>query len=177
MNSSAPTPGIRAARGWLLATSSVVLTLTAHASADGGTPDPSLAVAIAGLVGWVSTALADRVRLPGIIATLVLAQLVMHFALTTLHTPHTHAGPLVDPLTMVTAHAAATVLLAALIRYAERGLVVVVSSLRRLLPAVVDPLPVPAGAAPAVLVPAFAGTHTEVLLRRVNGRRGPPSGS
>lgn len=155
-----------------------MLTLTAHASADGGTPDPSLAVAIAGLVGWVSTALADRVRLPGIIATLVLAQLVMHFALTTLHTPHQHAvGPLVDPLTMVTAHAAATVLLAVLIRYAERGLVVVVSSLQRLLPAVVEPLPVPVGAAPAVLVPAFAGTHTEVLLRRVNGRRGPPSGS
>lgn len=174
-------PDIRAARGWLLAVSSAVLTLTAHAAADGELPDPSLAVAIAGLIGWVSTALADRPGRRqgtplGIVATLAAGQLVIHTALTLFDTHHESPGE-IAPLTMLAAHAVATVLLAALIGGVERGLLAVVAGLRRLLPAVAIPAPVPAGQPPRVLVPAVTGTQTEVLLRRVNARRGPPTHS
>lgn len=175
-----PSPGIRAARGWLLAVSSAVLTLTAHAAADGELPDPSLAVAIAGLIGWTFTALADRPRgcQLGIIVTLAAGQLVIHTALTLFDTHHNSpGGPLVAPLTMLAAHAVATVLLAALIVGTERGLLAVVAGLQRLLPVVTVAAPVPAGQPPRVLVPAVAGTHTDVLLRRVNARRGPPTHS
>lgn len=189
-------PGVRAARGWLLAVSSAVLTLTAHAAADGEMPDPSLAVAIAGLLGWVSTALADRPRRRrqghprgvgrrqgglhgtplGIVAALAAGQLVIHTALTLFDTHHdSPGGQLVAPVTMLAAHAVATVLLAALIGGAERGLHAVVAGLHRLLPVVAIAAPVPAGQPPRVLVPAVASTHTEVLLRRVNARRGPPT--
>lgn len=172
-------PDVRAVRGWLLAVSSAVLTLTAHAAADGEMPDPSLAVAIAGLLGWVFTALADRPRGPlGIVAALAAGQLVIHTALTLFDTHHdSPGGQLVAPLTMLAAHAVATVLLAALIGGAERGLLAVLAGLRRLLPVVAIAAPVPVGQPPRVLVPAVAGTYTEVLLRRVNARRGPPTHS
>lgn len=170
---SAPSaPDVRVARGWLLAASAVVLTLTAHTAADGALPDPALALAIAGLVGWASTAVRTA-RLPVLLAILAAAQLVIHFALTFL-APHGSHVAAVDDTTMLAAHAVATVVLAALIGSAERGLIAVVAGLRRLLPVVFAAGPHPAGQVPAVVVPAAAGTHTEVLLRRVHTRRGPP---
>lgn len=175
-------PEVRVARGWLLAATSAVLSLSAHTAADGALPDPSLALAIAGLVGWVSTAMADRSQAPrsggvlGVMLTLAAAQVVIHFALTVFGAHHDLAGgPYVDPLIMVAAHAVATVVLAVLIGTAERGLLAVVVGLRRLLPVVVAAGPHPDLPAPAVVVPTTVSSHAEVLFRRLHARRGPPS--
>lgn len=172
---STPSPDIRAARGGLLGASSAVLTLTAHTVADGAMPDPSLAVAIAGLFGWASTTIAGRRRMLGILLTLAAAQLVIHLSLTLLgtHPPHT-ASPVSDGA-MLAAHIVATLVIAGLLSTAERGLVAVVAALRRLLPVVSGPAPFPLGPAPAVVVPAVAFGHPGVLHPRVNARRGPPT--
>ncbi|MGH3431893.1 MAG: hypothetical protein ACRDQB_03545 [Thermocrispum sp.] len=177
-------PGVRVARGWLLAACSAVLSLSAHTAADGTLPDPSLALAIAGLTGWVSTALADRSRVTrsggmlAVLLTLAAAQLVSHLALAVFGPHHDlAAGPYVDPLTMLAAHAAATLVLAAMIGSAERGLLLVVAGLRRMLPVVVAAGPYPPVAVPAVVARPMPTKHTEVLLRRLHTRRGPPQHS
>lgn len=175
-------PEIRVARGLLLAATSAVLSLSAHTAADGAVPDPSLALAIAGLIGWVSTAAADRSHATRsgaalwVMLTLAAAQVVIHFALTVFGAHHDVAGgSYADPLIMVAAHALATVVLAAMIGTAERGLLAVVAGLRRLLPVVVTAGPHPDLPAPAVIVPTVVSSHAEVLFRRLHTRRGPPA--
>lgn len=164
---------IRAARGWLLAVSSTILTLTGHTVADGAMPDPSLALAIAALFGWASTTLADRHRPLGILVTLASAQLAIHFSLTLLgtHPPHT-AAPFSEGA-MLGAHAVATVVMAALLVSAERGLVAVASALRRLLPVVCSPAPHPA-LRPLPIVDRAVSGHPAVVHPRLNALRGPP---
>lgn len=175
-------PDVRVARGVLLTVTTAVVSLSAHTAADGVLPDPSLAVAIAALTGWLSTTLADRTRatrsggIPGLLLTLAAAQLVIHLALSVFGPHHdVSGGPGVDAVTMLAAHAVATVVLAVLIAHAERGLLTVAAGLRRMLPVVPAALPFPSPPAPAVLAPPVPAVHTAILLRRVHARRGPPA--
>ena len=166
-----------ATRGVLLAVSAGTLSVTAHRFADGGLPDPAMTLLLTGLFGWTATFLARKARGP--VATIVLlgaAQLVMHLLLTTLAEHHDMAastGP-----GMVVAHALATLLTALLLAHADAMLLTVLAVLRAILPRLLTPLPVPV-AAPA-LVPARTGSQGHLVrvdLRRIRGRRGPPTHS
>lgn len=165
----------RALRGLLLAASSAVLAASAHVSADGVLPNPALTVVLTAIIGWVGTALADRTRgILGLLTTLSAAQLLMHGMLTLADTHSGGGTATFDPTTMTAAHAVATVLTAVLVGYAERGIAVVTSSLRRLLPMAWSPQPAPAPV-PAQPVTTAADTGAfAIVLRHICGRRGPP---
>jgi hypothetical protein len=179
--SGADRSALRVVRGGLLAFSSAALAVSAHALAGAGLPDASMTVVLTILIGWIATALAGRTRGPlGALALLAPAQLLMHVVLGALMAhpggPGTATGG-VHGAAMTAAHAAATVLTAALVAHAESMLRIAVASLRLLLPVVWTPAPIPA-AAPAPPLPHRAGTDAvTVVLRRVRGRRGPPTPS
>jgi hypothetical protein len=172
-------PDIRIARGCLLAATSAVLSITAHAVANGALPPLSLALVIAGLTGWISTALVGRAHgtrsggLVGILITLAGSQLLTHFTLTWLSHPAAATSE-VSTWGMVATHACATVAMAALITSAERGLLAVIAGLCRVLPVVLLAGPPRAEVARTPVDPVVPATYTEVLLRRVHTRRGPP---
>ncbi|MDV6010883.1 hypothetical protein F8178_00030 [Haloechinothrix sp. LS1_15] len=165
----------------MLAASATTLGIAAHAAAGGGLPDASVTVVVLALIGWAATSLADRARgVPATVAVLGTAQLVMHGALTVLgpHGGHHEAATTAGAVAMAAAHAAATLLTALLLTRAERGIRLVCSSLRRILPRVwQSPPPVPA-AVPAgvpVLAGGFLLPAYRVHFRRICGRRGPPA--
>ncbi|WP_020669001.1 hypothetical protein [Amycolatopsis nigrescens] len=164
----------------MLAVSAAALAVTAHAAAGGGVPDVSLTLLLTVLIGWVATSLAGRTRgLPGILAVLGAAQLIMHLVLTELMGHSGHSGLGVPPAGLMTlAHVLATAGTALLLAHAERMLLAVAAGLRLLLPVLWRHAPVPHGPARALPgVPDAAPGHLEmsVLLRRVCARRGPPA--
>src|SRR4051812_4071707 len=165
-----------ATRGISLAVCATALSVTAHRIADGGLPDPAMTVLLAGLFGWTTTALARKAR--GTTATIALlgaAQLVMHLLLTTLAGHHDmYAMPGSTGLSMVTAHAVATVLTALLLARADAMLLTVLAVLRAILPRLLTPLPVPAAPASVPVRVDAPGHLVGVDLRRIRGRRGPP---
>jgi hypothetical protein len=165
-----------ATRGISLAVCATALSVTAHRIADGGLPDPAMTVLLAGLFGWTTTALARKAR--GTTATVALlgaAQLVMHLLLTTLAGHHDmYAMPGSTGLSMVTAHAVATVLTALLLARADAMLLTVLAVLRAILPRLLTPLPVPAAPASVPVRVDAPGHLVGVDLRRIRGRRGPP---
>lgn len=151
-----------------------MLTISAHAGAGGGLPDPLTTIALTGLLGWLATTISDRVSgTAGILATLSAAQLLLHSVLE-LISGH-HGAPAVDPTVMTASHAVATVVIALLLSKTERGLQLVAASLRRLLPVVFSPAPPSHGTPGAVLFPPIPDDYVRVLLRRVCTRRGPPA--
>jgi len=158
-------------RGVLLALSSAGLAVTAHALADGELPNTALTLLLTALIGWTGAALAEKVRGPlGILVILGLAQAGMHLVLTELagHGGAAHSD-------MYLTHAVATAITALLVARAEWMLRVAVARLG-LLPLVVwRPAPVPAGPVPAPVPHAPDTPLTSVVLKRVLGRRGPPS--
>ncbi|MFI6030922.1 hypothetical protein [Amycolatopsis magusensis] len=170
---------LRVVRGTLLASASAALAVTAHGLADGALPSPSLTLLLTALIGWTSTALADRTKgLPGILLVLGPAQVVMHFVLTELsgHTSvHSGSGVLEGTLSMTAAHTLAVLGTAVLLAHAESLLAVVVASLRLLLPVVWTAVPVSGGPVrPVTVHPELSAGAIPVFLRTVLGRRGPP---
>ncbi|WP_154676365.1 hypothetical protein [Amycolatopsis benzoatilytica] len=169
---------LAAVRGGLLALSSASLAVTAHAAADGGLPDPALTLLLTGLLGWTATALAGRARgRLGTVAVLGAGQLVMHLVLTTLAGHHpSGAATAPNGWAMTAAHAVATVLTALVLARADAMLLAVLRVLRMILPLLVPAVPVPVGA-PLVARrrPDSAVPLTQLELRRVRGRRGPPA--
>lgn len=154
----------------LLAVSNAGLAITAHTLADGSPPNTALTLVLTGCVGWIGAALAERTSGPcGVLAVLSAAQLGMHLVLSGL------MGHLVPSAGMMLAHAVATCLTAFLLAHAESLLLAAASTLLLLLPVVWGPAPVPALLARAPIPsPSDVGLLT-VLLRRVHGRRGPPT--
>ncbi|MEU3272117.1 hypothetical protein ABZ639_14830 [Saccharomonospora sp. NPDC006951] len=162
--------GIGFARGCLLAGSSAGLAITAHSAADGTVPHLPTAILLTALIGWVSTATADRTKgLPGILLVLGTGQLLMHLSL------GGASGHFVGGFGMTAGHALATVATALLLSHAESLLLIAVAALRKLSPVVW--LPVPVGT--PVTLPGLGrtgvrGQFIAVMLRRVCRRRGPP---
>lgn len=168
---------IPAVRGVLLAATSATLSVTAHGTAGGGLPHPATTLVVASLIGWVATATAHRARgIRGILLVLGSGQLAAHVLLTTLSG---HGG---EGAAMFAAHTLATVATACVLAHAEALLAGVTTGVRAVLPvaawrwrpyrrpqlvAVRTPLP----------LPDAATTFADVLLRRVHGRRGPPTSS
>lgn len=165
---------MRAARGWLLAVSSAGLAIAAHAAASGGMPDTAVTVVVTALLGFAATGTARKIRSPrGVLGTLAVGQLLMHGALTVLDT-HPDAGTHFPTGAMLAAHVVATLLTAALLAHADRALATVDAALRRLLPVLIVPAPPVATPAPVVVSDDPRGI-TDLLLRRVHTRRGPPA--
>lgn len=192
-------------RGALLALCAVALGLGAHGGAGGAIPAPSpwLVVVAVAVGGSAAIPVRGTRRLGALrsVATLGAGQLALHLALAAGDHAHATAGtpdagmtgmagmPGMDAagaagsatavLTMVGAHALATLVVAALVAGADRAAVATVrtASVRwaHEVLALLRPLPVPAGpatAAPVVDVPRI-GVPT-LLLGRVHPRRGPP---
>lgn len=171
-----PTP-TRVARGVLLAVTSSALGVAAHGAAGGGLTEFVPAIPLILPAAAAGTALAERHRSPlVIVGTLGAAQVAQHQLLSWVH--HHHAAPSTglgfDAGQMTMAHALAALLTGLLLAKADDALLTLVTAVRRLLPRRLRPEPVriaprvPVGPTdePAALI--------QVLLRRVNGRRGPP---
>lgn len=133
-------------------------------------PHLPTAILLTALIGWVSTATADRTKgLPGILLVLGTGQLLMHLSL------GGASGHFVGGFGMTAGHALATVATALLLSHAESLLLIAVAALRKLSPVVW--LPVPVGT--PVTLPGLGrtgvrGQFIAVMLRRVCRRRGPP---
>ncbi|MBB5922852.1 hypothetical protein FHR81_003909 [Actinoalloteichus hoggarensis] len=158
--------------------------MSAHALAGGSAPGLGLTLVLTALLAAALLAAPNRSRsLRATLLTLTAAQLGMHLLLEAL-SAHGHSATAVtaelDPLLMVGAHAAATIVGALLLTQAERVLcrgvgafARSVARLRRLLTG--EPLVVPA--LRGTLTPLTSGQsrHDQVLARRANTRRGPPT--
>lgn len=160
-------------RGVLLAGLSAALSVTAHGTAGGGLPHPGVTVVLASLIGWIATATAHRAQgTRGILLVLGTGQLATH-ALLTLLSGHGGEGP-----AMVAGHALATAATAVVLARAEEMLAAAAAATRWLWRPVTILVTLPAlpnSPAPAPLaLPTAATVATDVLLRRVHGRRGPP---
>ncbi|OLZ46145.1 hypothetical protein BS329_31300 [Amycolatopsis coloradensis] len=153
-----------------------LLATGAHLGAGGRVPDLGVVVLLVALLSWVAYALAGRRQGPLAILCLVGGgQLAMHASLTFLaweshsHHPET-AG---NGLLMTAGHAAATLVVVAVLAGAERVLFALVTLIASVLPRRLTPRP--ATAPLRVHVPlAVKHPATEALLRDVLSRRGPP---
>jgi hypothetical protein len=185
-----------ALRGAVLAVLTVLLTAAGHIVGGGGPPDLAVLVVMLPPLALVLTAVADRSRSAvGTLAVLGSGQLVLHQLIeagVSTHGTPTHAdgaaahgghamhvavGFGVTPpsgLAMFLTHAAATLAIAAALRFADRAIAAVGTALRRVVPRRLTPLSADrplatlATPGPAVslrLARALAGDHV---------RRGPP---
>ncbi|HRW18186.1 MAG TPA: hypothetical protein P5181_05015 [Dermatophilaceae bacterium] len=177
----------RLARAVLLAGVTLGLAVPAHAAGGGGSTGPA-ALLVAALVATLGSIwLTGRVVRPGTaLGWLALTQLGLHHLLTALSadvgpTGH-HAGPAetatvaasagaeASSLSMLAAHAVATVLTAAAIGLGDRLLFLLWDLLRPQLPRLDGPRP----AVPAPLVAAPLRAAGERAAYRMPWRRGPP---
>ncbi len=166
----------RVARGLLLAVTSSSLSVTAHGAAGGSLAEFTPVLPLVLLIAGAATALADRRRSPlTLLAALGAAQLAQHELLSLAHHRHAPSGGFgFDAVQMTTAHALAALGTGLVLVKADAALVSLVAAVSRLLPRTLTPGPVRL-APRAAAVRAAAGTQLiELLLRSVNGRRGPP---
>lgn len=170
------------ARGWLLATSSAALAVTAHGTAGGELSDFALSALLTAVLAWGGTALARRGGLFTVVAALGVTQLAQHLLLTEIaggtHAGHTLSPPPVDGRLMFATHAIATLLTAVLVLRADHALATTRAAVAWLVGRLQALCPAPpegtAGRTVRTSVPARPGLVLEVLLREVSPRRGPP---
>ncbi|MEU6154828.1 hypothetical protein ABZ816_33040 [Actinosynnema sp. NPDC047251] len=164
----------RLARAVLLAVTSAALSVAAHGAAGGDLTEFAPALPLTALIALAGTALAERRRGPWpVLATLGAAQVGQHTLLSLGH--HAPDGPGLGfgPLTMTAAHVVAGLLTGLLLARADSALSALVSAASRLRPVLVSFTPVEHRTCPLPSSPT-PDTLTAVVLRRVNGRRGPP---
>ena len=164
----------RFTRAVLLAVTSAALSVAAHGAAGGDLTEFAPALPLTALIALAGTALAERGRSPWtILATLGVAQVGQHVLLNLGH--HVPEGPGVGfgPLTMTAAHVVAALLTGLLLARADSALSALASAVSRLVPTLAPFLPVQHRTCP---LPSSATPDplTAAVLRRVNGRRGPP---
>lgn len=164
------------ARGLLLAVTSAALGIAAHGAAGGSLAEFTPALPLTLLIAGAATALADRRRSPfAILAALGAAQFAQHELLGLMHHHHTSAdGFGFDVVQMTTAHALAVLGTGLLLVKADDALFALVSAVSRLLPRSLTPAPVRLALRVAALSAVAGRVLIELLLRSVNGRRGPP---
>jgi hypothetical protein len=150
--------------------------VAAHGAAGGSLLEFVPALPLVLLIAGAATALADRYRSPvAILVALGAAQVAQHELLELMHHNRTPTGGLgFDPVQMTAAHVVAAVGTGLVLVKANAALVALVDAVSRLLPRTLTPGPVQL-APRATAVRAAAGPLLiELLLRSVNGRRGPP---
>ncbi|MGH3612371.1 MAG: hypothetical protein ACRDRK_07185 [Pseudonocardia sp.] len=171
-----PGSGLGLLRATALAALCTLLTAMGHVAGGGSIPDIAVLVVLFPLLAGVPAARAQRcASVTGTVVTLAAGQLGLHHLLVLLHPSHHETGP--APLNgtgMLALHATTTLIMAVLVRHADRALVALTAALRRMVPrrlAVVavdvplPALPVPGPAVPARRARAFAASAL---------RRGPP---
>jgi hypothetical protein len=178
-------------RGVVLATLTALLTVAGHAAGGGALPDLAVLAVLLPLLAGALTAVADRSRSAvGALAVLGGGQLALHQLIEALspagdpaHGAHgvhlvaasgTAAVAAPPGFVMFGAHAVATLVIAAALRFADRAVAAVRAALRRVVPRRLTPLsadrPLPtlATAGPAISL----GLARTLAVAHV--RRGPP---
>jgi hypothetical protein len=164
----------RLLRGLATAGLSTLLIAVGHVLGGGALPDLAVLAVLFPLLTGAVVGLADRCRTTAAtVAVLAGGQYALHVLLGVLHPHGSVAGP--SAVTMFALHAAATVVVALLLRHADRALVAAGSAVRRMLPR--RPFVPPADAP----LPPLRGAVARQLPRRralavVPARRGPPVG-
>jgi hypothetical protein len=170
--------GRRPLRGAALAVLSTLLTSVGHVAGGGAVPDLAVLVVLFPLLAAVFVTVGEHCRsFARMCTTLAAGQLTLHLLMGLLHPAHHLAEPMVAPGPgMLGTHAAVTLVLAGVLRYADGAAAGLVAALRRVLPRRLTPLPadrplptraVPGPAVSARLARALAVAHA---------RRGPPVG-
>lgn len=168
----------RPVRGAALAVLTTLLTGVGHVAGGGTVPDLAVLAVLFPLLAAVLVELAERCHgTARTIATLGAGQLALHELMVLLHPVHQLTDPVVPPgARMLGLHAAVTLVLAVVLRYADAAGTGLVAALRRVVPRRLSPLPadrplptraVPGSAVPARLARVLAVAHV---------RRGPPVG-
>jgi hypothetical protein len=167
--------GARLLRGLALAGLSTLLVGVGHVLAGGAVPDLGLLVVLFPLLTAAVVGLAERCRtLWATVATLAAGQYALHVLLGLLHT-HAPVGAGPGGRTMLALHAVATLLVAALLRNADRGLAAVAAAVRRVLPR--RPFVPPAdGPLPSLRVVGPARPLLRSVVAATPVHRGPPVG-
>jgi hypothetical protein len=167
--------GARLLRGLALAGLSTLLVGVGHLLAGGAVPDLGLLAVLFPLLTGAVVGLAERCRnLWATVATLGAGQYALHVLLDLLHT-HAPVAPGPGGATMLALHAVATLLVAALLRNADRGLAAVAAAVRRVLPR--RPFVPPAdGPLPSLRPTRAAWPLPRTVLAALPVRRGPPVG-
>jgi hypothetical protein len=167
--------GARPLRGLVTAGLSTLLIAVGHVLAGGAVPDLAVLVVLFPLLTGGIVGLADRCRsTPATLATLAGGQYALHVLLGVLH-PHPPVPSAPGPWAMLTLHAAATLVVAVLLRHADRALVAVRVALRRALPR--RPFVPPAdGPLRPLRVAGPARPLHGLTLVAVPALRGPPVG-
>lgn len=171
-----PSSGFGLLRGTGPAALYTLLTAMGHVAGGGSIPDIAVLVMLFPLLAGVPAIWAQRcASATGTVATLAAGQFCLHHLLVLLHPSHHEIGPTTLGGTgMLALHVATTLVMAVLVRHADRALVALTAALRRVVPrrlavAAVDvplrALPVPGPAVPARRARAFAASTL---------RRGPP---
>ncbi|MCX5041926.1 hypothetical protein OG921_01795 [Aldersonia sp. NBC_00410] len=163
-------------RGGFVGAVSGAVAIAAHGAAGGGMPPGQAAIVALVLactaVGAVvaNAGITERI-VPFLLTVLAAGQLVGHTTLA-LTADHAHGSQL--GTSMIGAHAAATVVAAALIRAAEHGCAAVLAALARIVVAILAPLRV---RTPLwTMTPRERGTHALLLLTgSADFTRGPPA--
>jgi hypothetical protein len=150
--------------------------VAAHGAAGGSLLEFMPALPLVLLIAGAATALADRYRSPlAILTALGTAQLAQHELLGLMHHHHEPTGGLgFDPVQMTAAHALAALATGLVLVKADAALLALVDAVSRLLPRTSPPGPVELAPRSTACRPAPGPSLIELLLRSVNGRRGPP---
>jgi hypothetical protein len=165
--------GPRLLRGMVTAGLSTLLIAVGHVLAGGAVPDLTVLVVLFPLLTAALVGVADHRRsTTATIVTLGAGQLALHVLLGLLH-PHAHTAA--EPVAMVAAHAAATLVVAVFLRHADQALATAGAALRRVLPR--RPFVPPAdGPLRPLRVAGPARALRSLTLVAVPARRGPPVG-
>jgi hypothetical protein len=164
-------------RGAVLAVLTVLLTAVGHTAGGGAVPDLGVLVVLLPLLAGLLTTVAGRCRsTAGTVALLGAGQLALHHLMELMHPAHHAAAPALAGWRMVAMHAVATLVLAAVLRHADRAMAGLAAALRRvvrhrLVPPPAD-RPLPALVVADVAVPA----RLAMALAAAHARRGPPVG-
>ncbi|OLT10512.1 hypothetical protein BJF78_28730 [Pseudonocardia sp. CNS-139] len=163
-------------RAAVLAGLSALLTAAGHTAGGGAVPDLDVLVVLLPLLAGLFTTVAGRSRGPlATVAVLGAGQLALHQLMDLLHPAHHPvAGPALAGWRMVAMHAVATLVLAVLVRHADRAAAALAAALgrvvrRRLVPPPAD-RPLPVRPVPDLAIPLRLGR----ALAAAQPRRGPP---
>jgi hypothetical protein len=169
-------------RGAVLAALTAVLTVAGHLAGGGTAPDLSVLVVLLPLAAGVFATVAERSRSGwGTLLVLGVGQLVLHRLIEVLapvHLAH-HAAPpdtSAGAAWMLVMHALATLLTAAALRFADRGIAAVAAVLRRVVPRRLRPLAADRPLATLVTPGAAVTLRLAAALASAHLRRGPPVG-
>lgn len=161
-------------RGCLLTVASATLAVTAHALAGGGLPNVALTILLSVVIGWTSTAVADKAHEESVVVTTLAVGQVLTHEILTLTAGHHGAGH-VESATMTAAHAVATLITAALVTGAHRAFAAFAAALARLVPSIMPAPPIPDAERGRIAYQHSEHSAIDVLLTRICARRGPPA--